>query len=318
MDFRQLRYFIAIAETGSFSRAAEVLRVAQPALSQHVLKMEAELGVPLFLRGSRGVQLTEAGQRLLGEARAIQSRFEGLLDRVLGNETAPRGEVRFGMPSTISEQIGVQMIETAQANYPAIELRISEAMSGFILNWLREDVVDIAVLFDMPEMRGLTRNVLLTEEIVLFAATDIPGAPEADTVTLRSALRLPLILPGRQHGLRTLIDACALSIGTVCEPRTEIDSYGQIKQLIARGSHYSMLPMVAISPEVRLGNFRVWRLVRPTVKRNVFLAYRSDKPLSASSRAIADLACMILRENVVSGDWQARWTADDSRPHSFR
>lgn len=314
MDFRQLRYFIAIAETGSFSRAAGKLLVAQPALSQHILKMEAELGVPLFLRSSRGVQLTEAGQLLLEEARAIQLRFEGLRDRILGHEAAPRGEVRFGMPSTISEQLGVQMIETAQTRYPAIDLRISEAMSGFILNWLREDIVDVAVLFDMPEMRGLTRNELLTEEIALFAAADAPDAPKGDKVTLRSALRLPLILPGRRHGLRTLIDACALSIGEACEPRTEIDSYRQIKQLVARGSYYSMLPMVAITPDVRLGNLQAWRLTRPAVKRHVFLARRSDKPFSAGSRAITDLAWMILRKNVLSGDWQARWTGGDSRP----
>ena len=110
MDIRQLRYFIAIVEARSFSRAAEQLHVAQPALSQHVLAMEAELGVALLYRGARGVVPTEEGLRLLDRAQAIQAQLAALHDHVRGREARPSGEVRFGMPGTVSEQLGVPLI----------------------------------------------------------------------------------------------------------------------------------------------------------------------------------------------------------------
>lgn len=307
MNWRQLRYFIAIADEGSFSRAARQLGVAQPALSQHVLAMEAELGTILLQRSSKGIQLTEAGLRLLSEAREIGHRFDNLRDHVLGRDAPPSGEVRFGMPSTVSEQIGAPLIEAAQRAYPGIRLRISEAMSGYIYTWLCDGIIDVALLFDMPQMQGLTRHPLLVEDIVLFAGADTKDAPRNSSLPLQTALRLPLILPGPGHGLRTLIDAAALSIGAACTPRTEIDSYRQIKQLVARGPSYGMLPMGAIAAETHDGILQAWRIVRPSVRRHVFLAHRTDRPLSNASNLIAQCTLAIVRSKVEAGEWQARW-----------
>ena len=314
MDIRQLRYFIAIVEAGSFSRAAERLHVAQPALSQHVLAMEAELGILLLHRTARGVKPTEEGLRLFDEARTILARVAGLPDHVRGREARPSGEVRFGMPGTVSEQLGVPLIEAAQDLLPEISLRITEAMSGFVLDWLREGTVDIALLFDVTDTKGLTRYEALTEEIVLFGAADITGAPEGADITLQAALRLPLVLPSPAHGLRTLIDASALSIGAHVHPRVEIDSYRQIKHLVARGAAFAMLPMAAIDAEVRGGSLRAWQLQQPAVKRRVALAYRTDRPLSRASRAMAQLGWRVLRDKVLSGAWQAQWTGPEELP----
>ena len=131
MDLRQLRYFTAIVEQGSFSKAATKLRVAQPALSQHLRHMEDELGVALLHRGTRGVLPTEAGERLLERARAILADFAELRDSVRGESAAPGGEVRIGLPGTVSEQFSVPLIEAARERYPAVRIRIAEAMSGF-------------------------------------------------------------------------------------------------------------------------------------------------------------------------------------------
>jgi LysR family nitrogen assimilation transcriptional regulator len=227
LDLRQLRYFIAIAEAGSFSAAAERLHIAQPALSQHVLNMEAELGARLLQRNPRGVVATEAGTRLLARARAIEVEFQSLGDHVRG-AAIPRGQVRFGMPGTINEQLGVALIEAGRQLYPEVKIRISEAMSGFVLNWLRDGVVDVAMLYNVPDEKGLVLHHALTEEIHLFGIPGLKPWPSGKRVTLATALRLPLILPSPGHGLRELIETAAREIGQLVAPSIEIDSYRQI------------------------------------------------------------------------------------------
>ena len=309
MDIRQLRYFMAIAEARSFSRAAEHLHIAQPALSQHVLAMEAELGVLLLHRGARGVAPTEEGLRLLERARLIDAQFAALHDYVRGREAPPSGEVRFGMPGTVSEQLGVPLIETACRQYPEVRIRITEAMSGFVLGWLREGTVDIAMLYNVPDEKGLAMHQALTEEIRLFGRPDMRGTPDGVGVRLATALRLPLIVPSPSHGLRDLIDAGALSIGKHVAPAIEIDSYRQIKRLAVRGLAFGLLPAMAIDQEVRDGTFRSWRIMGPTLVRRIFLGYRTERPLSTAARAVGQLSWTILRDMVRSGAWDAAWTA---------
>jgi LysR family nitrogen assimilation transcriptional regulator len=312
MDIRQLRYFIAIVETGSFSRAAERLCVAQPALSQHVLAMEAALGVTLLQRNPRGVVLTEAGQRLLERARDIDGSFQALDDYVRGI-TTPAGDVRFGMPATINEQLGVPLIESALEKFPKIRIRISEAMSGFVLDWLRDGIVDIALLYNVIDEKGLILQHVLTEEIRLFGRPDMKGIPRGESLTLGNALRLPLILPGPAHGLRQLIETAAQKTGTPLEPAIEIDSYRQIKQLAMRGIGYGMLPATAIRQEVLDRTFFSWRVTNSALVRRIYLGSPKARPLSAASRAVSQLSLSILNTLVSTGAWPATW-ADNAPP----
>jgi LysR family nitrogen assimilation transcriptional regulator len=319
MDIRQLRYFIAIVETGSFSRAAEKLRVAQPALSQHVLAMEAALGIALLQRNPRGVVPTEAGQRLLDRARDIDASFRALDDHVRGIET-PTGEVRFGMPATINEQLGVPLIEAALETFPKIRIRISEAMSGFVLDWLRDGVVDIALLYNVVDEKGLSLRHVLTEDIRLFGRPDMTAIPRGGSLTLGAAIRLPLILPGPAHGLRQLIETAARTTGNRLDPAIEIDSYRQIKQLVLRGIGFGMLPATAVKQEVLDGTFLSWRVTNPALMRRIYLGAPKARPLSAASRAISALSLSILNTLVTTGAWPANWAHEqppalrESRP----
>lgn len=306
MDLRQLQYFVAIVEAGSFTKASESLHVAQPALSQHLRAMEADFGVELLVRHPRGVWPTDAGARLLEHAREIDLRFAALKDHVRGPQT-PSGEVRFGMPGTISEQLGVPLIEAAQKLFPDVRIRISEAMSGYVLGWLRQGTVDLAMLYNVADEKNLRLHHALTEEIHLFGQSGMAKSPSGDAVTLQSALRLPLVLPGRTHGLRELIEVAASTIGRSVSPAIEIDSYRHIKQLAARGLAFGMLPETAVRQEVGNGIFQAWRISRPVLMRRIFLGYQARAPLSNASRAIGQLSWNILKGLVDSGGWTAVW-----------
>ncbi|MDP3321063.1 MAG: LysR substrate-binding domain-containing protein, partial [Bosea sp. (in: a-proteobacteria)] len=224
MDLRQLRYFAAIVEQGSFSKAATKLRVAQPALSQHLRHMEDELGVALLHRGTRGVLPTEAGERLLARAHVILAEFGALREAVRGEAELPGGEVRIGLPGTVSEQFSVPLIQAARERYPAIRIRIAEAMSGFVLDWLRRGEVDLAMIYSTSDPKGLGIHHVLTEELCLFCAAGpaVAPAPLGQAVTMADAAALDLILPGIGHGLRDQIDEAAVSAGATIQPAIEI------------------------------------------------------------------------------------------------
>lgn len=315
MDLRQLRYFTAIVEQGSFSKAAVKLRVAQPALSQHLRHMEDELGVALLHRGTRGVQPTEAGERLLTKARIILAEFAELRDSVRGEAAAPAGEVRIGLPGTVSEQFSVPLIEAAQERYPDVRIRIAEAMSGFVLDWLRKGEVDLAVIYSTSDPKGLGIHHVLTEELCLFGvpALTVLQTQPGKAVTLGEAAGLDLILPGPGHGLRDQIDEAAADINANVHAAVEIESYAQIKRLAERGLGYGILPRMAVRAQEKAGIFHTWPIEQPSLYRKVYLAYSTERPMTAAARAIGQLSWEILRGLVTDESWTAT-LGDESDP----
>ena len=319
MDVRQLKYFLSVVDNGSFSKAANKLHVAQPALSQHVRHMEQELGVMLLHRCAQGVNPTEAGDRLIVHARRIVAEFAEIGDNVRGSAETLQGIVRFGLPGTVSELLAVPLIESAKARYPEVRIRVVEAMSGYILDWLKRGEVDLAMIYSTTDPKGLTFHHGLSEEIYLFASPDLAkrNAHQGVCMGLDAAADLPLIVPGRSHGLREVIDTAALSVGVAIQPAIEIDSYSQIKKLVSRGIGYGILPRVAVEKEAKAGMFRLWRFARPAVTRNVYLAYSTDRPLFNAQRAIAQLSWDILRQLVRERIWTAQLTDESHRPSLY-
>ncbi len=307
MDLRHLRYFVSIVDSGSLSAAARELHVAQPALSQHVRRLEQELRISLLDRNSRGVTPTDAGRRLYQEARSLLAQAAQLPEVVRDAGESPSGEVRFGMSGTVGELIGAPLVEAARKRYPGVRLRPVEAMSGYVLDWLRRGEVDLALIYADSEPKGLAAQHLLSEELCLFGPVGArlgrarPGA----TVSLGAALKLDLITPGRSHGLRELLERGAHSIDNQLTPALEIDSYRQIKLLVLRGMGFGILPETAVRQEIELGLLHSWRIVRPILRRRVYLAHMKERPLSGAARALATMSLELIQELVHSGIWIA-------------
>ena len=306
MDLRQLRYFVAIVEQGSFSKAAATLNVAQPALSLHVRNMEADLGTALLFRSPQGVMATEAGEILLRNARIIIDQFSIAQEEIRGHEAEPAGEVRLGLPGTISQILSVPLIIAARKRYPKIKLRIAEAMSGFITEWIRESRVDIAVLYIPVEDRVLTSYPVLTEELCLLGPVtpmEDVKTPAFGQVTLKQVAPLPLILPSSSHGLRELLEREASAGNLDLNTVIDVDSYGNIKELVEKGMGYSILPFNAIAREVRAGRLRSWRISKPELKRDVHLVHPADRPMTNAVSAIEALCRDTLLELAATGQW---------------
>ncbi len=314
MDIRQLRYFVAIVEQGSFSRAAGFLHVAQPALSLHVRNMEADLGTPLLFRTPRGVEPTEAGAILLRHARIVLDQMTVAEEEIRGHQNDPAGEVRLGVPGTIGQILAVPLITAVHLRYPQIKLRIAEAMSGFILEWMREERIDLAVLYGKADDHGIRTEHLLQEELQFFGpARRAPDLPAAGVrVGFGTAAGHPLILPGQGHGLRDLLDRVADRSGHDLNTVIDVDSYSNIKSLVVEGLGYSILPENAIAAEVADGRLQSWPMGDPVVSRSIHLAHSSNRPMTNAVAVVLALARETLRDLARTGRWiGARAVTDD-------
>lgn len=307
MDIRQLRYFVAIAEQGSFSRAAALLHIAQPALSLHVRNMEFDLGTPLLFRSPKGVVPTEAGEILLRNARIIIDQLAIAEEEIRGHDNDPSGEVRLGLPGTISQILAVPLITAARTRFPKIKLRIAEAMSGFVLEWMRDARIDLAVLYRDINDRGIAMVRILEEELVFFGptdpATDIP-MPEVGTILDYDLIaQLPLILPSEAHGLRELLERQAITSNIELNTIIDVDSYSNIKELVSSGIGYSILPLNAIAREVSDGKLRSWTISNPKIQRSIYLTHSIERPMTNAVAAIESLAREVLRDLARTGRW---------------
>ena len=307
MDLRQLRYFVTIVEEGSFSKAALRLRIAQPALSHHVRTMEQDMKVELLFRTPQGVRPTESGETLERHARMILAQMDVAMEAVKARQTEPEGEVRVGLPGTVSQMLCVPLINEARRRYPKIKLRVAEAMSGYVLDWLLKGKIDLGVLYRRATDRGLSSVHLFSEELCLVGPVkpfDHPLPPDG-TIEFQSMTDLPLILPSRGHGLRDLLDERALAEGVILETDIDIDSYNQIKLLVEGGLGYSILPRAAIQPEVTRGRLLGWPIGTPPLSRDLHLVRPNDRPLSRAVQAIEELTNTVLIKLVQDGIWPA-------------
>lgn len=300
MDLRQLRYFRMIAELGSISAASQHLGIAQPALSLHVRNMEERLGVKLLTREARGVSLTEAGELLARRSRMLLDECTRLEDDIRNLGSSPTGDVRLGLPGTIGDILSVPLVLAVKDSFPGIRLTIGEAMSGFVLGWLREGRIDTAILYQPAEDQQFRSDLLLSEELVLITPIGTLMDQPVDPLQLT---RLPLILPSPAHGLRTLLDGWARQHGIALNTTVELDAYSNIKSLVQHGHGCSILPLHAVAANAREDRLRVAHFYENELRRNVFLVRDASRPSSHAGEAIIRLIRKIMIDLVQSGIW---------------
>lgn len=302
MDIRQLRYYLAIAEAGSITRAADLIGVAQPALSQHVKTMEEMLGTPLLIRSKSGVTPTEAGQLLMQRARAILDDLARTEDDIRTLDADPMGEVRIGLPGTISNIIAIPLIKAVRARYPRIRLNIAEAMSGFIAGWLEEGMVDLAVLYEPSRSREIASTLLLEEELVVLWSGKTDCLTEMSLTGLRD---VPMILPSGAHGLRVLVDRACAAHGFMANVSLEVDSYANIKRLVAEGFGASILPTHAILPELYAGTLAISHISPPGLWRGAWLVHPAGRPATRAKEAVLAMTAEVVKSLLEDGSWAA-------------
>lgn len=312
MDTSHLRAFLKIADTGSISRAAESLGIAQPLLSQQLLRLEDEIGFKLFERTARGVTITEAGRVFQERARQILLSTEQAISDALHLKDEASGQVIFAMPASVSRLIGVPLVEALAARSPQVKVRIVEAFTGSIRGWLETGRIDLGILYDLGQLRHLSSRRLVSEELYLVGPAGTFGSADAPaTVSPQAFAALPLITPGPQHGLRQLLDREAARMGVRLDIAQEIDAVDTIVGVVAHGLGYAVLPLPPVASEVAAGRLSLGRIEGGALRRSLSLVRNPSSVLTHASIRVEDLTVKIMASLINTGCWQATLAARD-------
>jgi LysR family hydrogen peroxide-inducible transcriptional activator len=268
MEFHQLRYVCAVAETGSFSRAAERCRVAQPSLSQQVLKLEEDLGAKLFDRLGRSVRLTEAGRAFLPHARSILSQMETARSSVADKCADVHGSVSVGVIPTIAPYLMPRYTTAFAKKYPEAKLRIVEETTPILVESLRDLSIDLAILALPLRHKDLELFPIRTEPLFAVLPKDHPHA-EAGSVALSQLRGDSFVMLRDGHCFRDLsIATCARARIT---PNISFESgqFSSLLGMVAAGVGISLVPEMAID---RNFSCRYVRLLDARAKRTIVAA----------------------------------------------
>lgn len=237
MNLRQLSYFVRIAESGSFSAAADTLHVAQSALSRHIKELEVELGGALLDRGSRGVTLSDSGKVLFERAKFILSQLEEAGSEVRAQNKELTGTVRLMVPSSIAQVLFEPLVERFLQQFPKVRLGLSEGLWSDAANRLRTGAADLAIMgsatSDYIELEPLAR-----ERMVLVGRVGDPLVAKT-SISVGSLAGLPLLMP--EATLET-ITRFAPNVPSTLVINIFVESAPAIRALVAAGQGYAVVP----------------------------------------------------------------------------
>ena len=274
MDLKAIDCFRTVAELGSISRASAYLRLAQPALSRIVQKLEHSLGVELLQRSSTGVTPTEAGRVLLERTAGLESSLAEIASEVSGYASDVQGPLRVGVPP-MTNLIMPDLLRAYTEAHPRVKFHVHEGYSADMVDGLLDESIDVVVA-ETPSHapRELTLLPLWVEPLRLFGPTAAAETAPFDSVsaTLADALQLPLILPSSRYAIRKLIEQVASREHLRVTPHLEVDGPEMIFSLVRSGLGFTIMPGAGAS----VGRSRICSVsITPAIDRPISILVRS-------------------------------------------
>lgn len=250
MELHQLRYFCAVAETGSFSRAAEQSHVSQPSLSQQILKLEDELGTRLFDRLGRSVRLTEVGKTFLPRARAVLRELEAARGDVVERKDSISGPMTVGAIPTVAPYLLPRVLTSFSTKFPQAQLTVIEEITPILLDRLRAGTVDVALLA-LP-IRGHDFDTFpLFSEPLLAVLPQKHKLARRKSISLKDIRKEPFLLLRDGHCFRE--NAVAACDRARVHPQVVFESgqFSSLLGLVGAGMGVSLVPRMAVEKKVR-------------------------------------------------------------------
>ncbi|MBX9965646.1 MAG: LysR family transcriptional regulator [Burkholderiales bacterium] len=306
MELKQLEYFVAIAEAGTFSRASQRLNVGQPVLSRQIKALEDELGAELYHRTGRGIVLTEAGRLFEQHARGVLETAAGAKSAIHALDATPTGRVVIGMPPSVGAVLTTALVQQMRTAFPKVSLGLIEGFSGHVLEWLIMGRIDVAVLYNAPNTHALATDPLLTDELFLLGPAADPAGVGAGALPAVRLADLPLILPSRPHGLRVLVDDFLATIGIAPNVNVEVDAMPSTLSLVEAGVGYTILSYSCVHHLIAAGRIRAWPIEQPTMTRTLVIATSTQRPVTNAARALTRIVTSQVQAMVADGRWMPR------------
>jgi len=309
LEIRQFRYFVGIVEARSLTRAAALLNIAQPALSQQMTQLEDILGIKLLDRSRLGVQPTQAGHALYAHAQAILRLVGETNDIVAGNGQMISGRVRLALPSSLAMMLAPPLLHRMREQYAGIKLEIYESPSGYLAALLLDERVDMSILVEKPTL-GTATAVHLIEERLFFvtAAASLEGRAKR-TISLQAAAGHPLVLTTRATTLRQILDREFENVGVVPDVRAEVSSIPTMLWLVEDGLGGTIVPGSALARVSRNSRLSAC-LIEPAIRRTATLAISHVASLSPACTAVQDTLVDVVGGLVAANRWPGAKLSD--------
>lgn len=287
VTLRQLRVLLAVAEHEGFGRAGDSIGLSQPAVSQAVRGLEAELGLKLLDRTTREVVLTAAGQALVGPLRRLLGELDGVLDEARGSGAAARGIVRVASAPTISGGLMPQVLAAARQRFPDLQVRLSDQAQQLAIEAVRGGEVDFAVLVGMDAAEpDLEQQPLFDERFVLVCRAGHALA-ERPLLALPDLAGEPLVLLDHSSGSRPLIDRAFARAGVTPQVAIDVGHPATAFRMVQAGLGVSVLPALSL-PLPDAAALRAVPL-EAALSRQVVLARRRQRSLAPAAQQLWEL-----------------------------
>ena len=310
MTIRQLEVFLAIAHAQSFSRAAERIHLSQPTLSEHMKELEEELGVPLFVRHSRSVSLTESGRVFEDYATRVVATLAAGRQAIAELDGLKRGSLVVGASTTPGTYVLPARIAKFRDEYPGITVALRIANSRAVEERVRDGEVDLAVIGGHvlgPSERCVAAGIL--DELQLIVPPNHP-VKDASLSPARLA-RERLLIREEGSATRQATERALREAGVTFRPAMELDHTETIKRAVMAGLGVAFVSRYAVEDEVRSGRLRALPVQRMKIRRHFHVIHDERRPLSASARAFISF----LEAN---GETPAGQSSTKSRPEPPR
>jgi LysR family nitrogen assimilation transcriptional regulator len=272
-DARQLRYFLRTFDEGGITRAAAKLNVVQPAVSMQIRALERKFGGRLFDRTRQGIHPTPLGRKVRAVYAPILEALQG------GTRVGPDGRphtrpiLRVGVLPGLDEESLLVQATTAtimewRKSFAHVELKVVEAYSGVLLDWLADNAVDIAIVEDMHARASLRQTILSSEPLAVLTATRRSMCPPGP-IKMAEIAQLDLVLPSPRHGLRALLDRKFAAAGLPLVPKLELDSMASAVRLVKSGGWATVMPSSAVRPSLDRHALEAHPIVQPMIIREL-------------------------------------------------
>lgn len=292
MNLDQLEAFVHVAELNSFTRASAILGRTQPALSRLVRQLEVDLRQNLLRRNGRGVVLTEAGRVLLEHSKGILHQVDSARNALNNLQGSLDGHFRIGLAPSVARFATLALVHGFREQFQQASITVSEGLSSNLAEWLAMGRIDAAIMYDTGETALVDKRVLFTEEIFLISRRD---AKVPSSITLAELHKYPLIIPGRTHAIRTLVEMYAAERGVQLNIALEIDAVPPLLDLVDEGFGHAALALNAILADPRKDRFRCTRITDPVIQGRMAIATSNQHPMSRlATRAVAMLESEIM------------------------
>ena len=285
LNLDQLRSFGLVIETGSFSAAADRLGLTQPAVSLQIRQLERKLAVRLVERVGKRAKATPAGAELLRHVHHIETAVENAIDALADHASGVTGRVRLGTGATACLYFLPALLRGLREQFPALSIVVSTGNTDDHVRRVEENSIDLALVTLPAAGRSLSVMPLLDDEFVAIGRSDL--APLKARVAPAELAALPLVLFEPAANTRKLVDRWFAAEGLQPQPVMELGSVEAMKEMVAAGLGYGIVPRMAMAGRGAHPGLKVSQLA-PRMHRTLAVVIRRDKPVNKALRVVLD------------------------------